>query len=190
MKVSCLIGSPRPQSNSAAIAARFTETAAKLGAQIETTVLNKLKYWGCQGCMACKTQSDKCVVQDDLAKVLESLKEADVVVLALPVYCSDVPGQVKCFIDRTYSYLPPNFLEGAPSRMPPGKKLVYIVTQGAPVDTMFADVATKYPEFFKRSMGFSEAYVIRGVGVGGGGTVDVADQYLNQAEDLARKLIK
>jgi multimeric flavodoxin WrbA len=190
MKVSCLLGSPRPKSNSAAIAARFTETAARLGAEIETTVLNKLKFWGCQGCMACKTHSDKCVVQDDLAKVLESLKEADILVLALPVYCSDVPGQVKCFIDRTYSYMPPNFMEGGRSRVPPGKKLVYIVTQGAPVDSMFADVATKYPEFFKRSMGFEETYVIRAVGVGGGGAVGVPDQYLKQADDLARVLIK
>ena len=74
--------------------------------------------------------------------------------------------------------------------MPAGKKLVYIVTQGAPVETMFADVATKYPEFFKRAMGFAEAYLIRGVGVGGGGTVGVPDQYLKQAEELARRLIK
>jgi multimeric flavodoxin WrbA len=144
MKVSCLIGSPRPNSNSAAIAARFTETAASLGAKIETTVLNQLTYRGCQGCMACKTHSEKCVLQDDLANVLESLKGADIVVLALPVYCSDVPGQVKCFIDRTYAYMPPNFMQGAPSRVPPGKKFVYIVTQGAPVEEMFADVAKRY----------------------------------------------
>jgi multimeric flavodoxin WrbA len=190
MKVSCLIGSPRPNSNSAAIAARFTEKAASLGATIETTVLNDLNYRGCQGCMACKINSEKCVVKDDLASVLESLKAADIVVLALPVYCSDVPGQVKCFIDRTYSYMPPNFMQGAPSRVPPGKKLVYIVTQGAPVEEMFADVAKRYPEFLKRSMGFGEAYVIRGVGVGGGGAVGVPDQYLMKAEELARTLVK
>lgn len=190
MKISCLVGSPRPHSNSAAIAARFTETAASLGAQIDTIVLNQLTYRGCQGCMACKTHSEKCVVQDDLAEVLESLKAADVVVLALPVYCSDVPGQVKCFIDRTYAYMPPNFMQGAPSRVPPGKKLVYIVTQGAPVEEMFADVAKRYPEFLKRSMAFGDTYVIRGVGVGGGGAVGVPDQFLQQAEELARVIVK
>ena len=36
MKISCLIGSPRKNSNSAAIAAKFTETATGLGAQVET----------------------------------------------------------------------------------------------------------------------------------------------------------
>ena len=190
MKVSCVIGSPRPKSNSAAIAARFTETAASLGAQVETIVLNQLTYRGCQGCMACKTHSEKCVVQDDLAEVLESLKVADIIVLALPVYCSDIPGQVKCFIDRTYAYMPPNFMQGAPSRVPPGKKLVYIVTQGAPVEEMFADVAKRYPEFLKRSMAFGDAYVIRAVGVGTGGAVGVPDQLLQKAEELARAIVK
>jgi multimeric flavodoxin WrbA len=191
MKISCLLGSPRKNSNSAAIAARFTETAASLGAQVETVTLNQLSYRGCQACMACKTTSDKCVLEDDLAGVLESLKKADVIVMALPVYCSDIPGQVKCFIDRTYSYMKPNYLsEGNPSRVPLGKKLVFIITQGAPVIEMFADVPERYQSFLKRSMGFGDTYLIRGVGVGGGGTVGVPDQYLKKAEELALSIAK
>jgi multimeric flavodoxin WrbA len=191
MKISCLIGSPRKNSNSAAIAAKFTETATGLGAQVETVILNDLKYRGCQGCMACKTTSEKCVLNDDLAGVLESLKQADVILLALPVYCSDVPGQVKCFIDRTYSYMKPSYLSDSnPSRVPPGKKLVFIVTQGAPVENLFSDIPQRYTGFLKRSMGFGDSYLIRGVGVGGGGAVGVPDQFLQQAEDLARSIMK
>ena len=191
MKISCLIGSPRKNSNSAAIAAKFTETATGLGAQVETVILNDLKYRGCQGCMACKTTSEKCVLNDDLAGVLESLKQADVIVMALPVYCSDVPGQVKCFIDRTYSYMKPSYLSDSnPSRVPPGKKLVFIVTQGAPVENLFSDIPQRYTGFLKRSMGFGDSYLIRGVGVGGGGAVGVPDQFLQQAEDLARSIMK
>ncbi|MBP1624030.1 MAG: flavodoxin [Acidobacteria bacterium] len=191
MKISCLIGSPRKNSNSAAIAAKFTETATGLGAQVETVILNDLKYRGCQGCMACKTTSEKCVLNDDLAGVLESLKQADVILLALPVYCSDVPGQVKCFIDRTYSYMKPSYLSDSnPSRVPPGKKLVFIVTQGAPMENLFSDIPQRYTGFLKRSMGFGDSYLIRGVGVGGGGAVGVPDQFLQQAEDLARSIMK
>ena len=191
MKISCLIGSPRKNSNSAAIAAKFTETATGLGAQVETVILNDLKYRGCQGCMACKTTSEKCVLNADLAGVLESLKQADVILLALPVYCSDVPGQVKCFIDRTYSYMKPSYLSDSnPSRVPPGKKLVFIVTQGAPVENLFSDIPQRYTGFLKRSLGFGDSYLIRGVGVGGGGAVGVPDQFLQQAEDLARSIMK
>ncbi len=189
MKIICLLGSPRQNSNSAAIAARFTETAAGLGAKAETVVLNNLTYRGCQGCMACKTKSDKCVLKDDLADVLESLKAADIIVMATPVYCSDVPGQVKCFIDRTYSYMKPNYLSDSnPSRVPSGKKFVFILTQGAPVEDLFADIPQRYTAFLKRSMGFGDTFLIRGVGVGGGGTVGVPEQHLQKAEELARSL--
>lgn len=191
VKISCLIGSPRKNSNSAAIAAKFNETAANLGAQVETIVLNNLTYRGCQGCLACKTTSEKCVLDDDLAGVLESLKKADVIVMALPVYCSDVPGQVKCFIDRTYSYMKPTYLSDPnPSRVPLGKKLVFILTQGAPMENLFADIPQRYTGFLKRSMGFGETHLIRGIGVGGGGTVGVSGQYLAQAEELARSIMK
>jgi multimeric flavodoxin WrbA len=191
MKISCLIGSPRKNSNSADIAAKFTQTAASLGAQVETVILNNLKYRGCQGCMACKTTSETCVLDNDLAGVLESLKKADVIVMALPVYCSDVPGQVKCFIDRTYSYMKPSYLSDPnPSRVPLGKKFVFILTQGAPMENLFADIPQRYTGFLKRSMGFGDTYLIRGVGVGGGGAVGVPDQFLRQAEELARSIMK
>jgi multimeric flavodoxin WrbA len=191
MKISCLIGSPRPKSNSAAIADRFLDTAASLGAQTERIVLNDLSYRGCQGCLACKTVSDKCILKDDLATVLESLKEADVVVMALPVYCSDVPGQFKCFLDRTYSYMKPNYLsDNNPSRVPSGKTLVFILTQGAPLENLFADIPQRYLPFLKRSMGFGETHLIRGIGIGGGGAIGVPDQSLQQAEELARTIMK
>jgi multimeric flavodoxin WrbA len=190
MKISCLLGSPRKNSNSAAIAGRFAETAKNLGAEVETVVLNRLNYRGCQGCMSCKTNSDRCVLEDDLAGVLESLKQADIVVMAMPVYCSDVPGQVKCFLDRTFSYMKPDFRsEANPSRVPLGKKLLFIITQGAPAEEMFADIPQKYTAFLKRSMGFGDVFVIRGVGVGGGGAVGVPDQYMQQAESIARSIV-
>jgi multimeric flavodoxin WrbA len=191
MKISCLLGSPRQKGNSAAIAGRFTQTAAKLGAEVENIELNQLVYRGCQGCMSCKTTSETCVLQDGLSGVLESLKEADVIVMAMPVYCSDVPGQVKCFFDRTFSYMKPGYLaEGNPSRVPAGKKLVFIITQGAPVENLFAEIPRKYQDFLKRSMAFGETYLIRGVGVGGGGVVGVSENLLQEAENLARSIVK
>jgi multimeric flavodoxin WrbA len=191
MKIVCLLGSPRSNSNSSAIAGRFAQTAASLGAIIENIVLNNLSYRGCQGCMSCKTTSEKCVLEDDLSGVLQSLKEADAVVMAMPVYCSDVPGQVKCFLDRTYSYMKPGYLsEANPSRVPAGKKLVFIITQGAPVESLFAEIPKKYQEFLKRSMGFGETFLIRGVGVGGGGAVGVPDALLQEAEQIARSIVK
>ena len=110
MKVVCLLGSPREKGNSATIANRFCKTAERLGAEVITAVLNKLDFRGCQGCMACKTKLDRCVLEDDLTDVLEAIRETDVLVLASPVYFWDVSSQLKAFIDRTFSYLVPDFI--------------------------------------------------------------------------------
>ena len=127
----CLLGSPRPHSNSAALAARFLETAAKLGAETLNYTLSRLTYRGCQACYTCKTKLDRCVLKDDLTEVLESVQRADTLVIATPVYYADVTGQLKCFIDRTYSFLKPDYITNpSPSRLAPGKKLVFITTQG------------------------------------------------------------
>jgi len=105
MKIVTLLGSPRSLGNSTAIARRFQETAATLGAKNCTFELNRLTYRGCQGCYACKKGLDHCILNDDLTEVLTSVTEADMVVLATPVYYGDVTAQLKGFIDRTYSYL-------------------------------------------------------------------------------------
>ena len=110
MKIVSLLGSPRPQGNSTAITRRFQDTAANLGAEVRTFELNRLAYRGCQGCCACKQSLDHCILNDDLTEVLNTVAEADVVVLASPVYYGDVSAQLKGFIDRTYSYLKPDYM--------------------------------------------------------------------------------
>ena len=75
----------------------------------------------------CKTGSERCVLPDDLAPVLDAVFNADLVVFASPVYYSDVSAQLKAFIDRTYSYLVPGYIaKEHPNRLPTRKALVFI----------------------------------------------------------------
>src|SRR5512138_2671175 len=118
MKIVTLLGSPRSQKNSSTIAGRFTETAGMLGAETSTFELNRLTYRGCQGCYACKKSHDRCVLQDDLTQVLAAVQEADLLVLASPVYYGEVTAQLKGYIDRSYSFLKPDYLTNPqPSRL-------------------------------------------------------------------------
>ena len=94
MQIVAILGSPR-KGNSSAIAGRFLTTAEGLGARTRSFTLNGLSYRGCQACFACKTGADHCVINDDLAPVLDAIRDADVVVLATPVYFGDVTGQFK-----------------------------------------------------------------------------------------------
>ena len=98
MKIVSLLGSPRPRGNSTFIANRFCDIARNRNAEVESFALNKMKYRGCQACMTCKTKLDRCVLKDDLTEVLDAVREADVLVLATPVYYGEVSSQLKAFI--------------------------------------------------------------------------------------------
>jgi multimeric flavodoxin WrbA len=188
MKVVCLLGSPRPKGNSAFLADRFCRTAEAMGAEIQTFALNKLKYRGCQACMTCKTKLDRCVLKDDLTEVLDAIRGADVLVMASPVYYGEVSSQLKAFIDRTFSYLVPDYATNPqPSRLPPGKKLVMILAQGYPGEDRFADVFPRYDSFFKW-YGFEGSHLIRACGVLGLGEVEGRGEVLRQTEEIAQKI--
>ncbi len=189
MKTVCLLGSPRPKGNSAIIAKRYCDAAEGSGADVQIYNLNKLKYRGCQACMTCKTKLDKCVLKDDLSEILEAVRNAEVLVMATPTYYGDVSSQLKAFIDRTYSYLTPDYQTNpTPCRLSPGKKLVFIQTQGDPDENNFTDVFPRYEAFFKW-YGFDETYLVRACGVGDAGEVETHEDVLKMAEETAQKLM-
>ncbi len=174
MKIVCLLGSPRPKGNSAAIAGCFMEEAEKLGAEVRTFSLNRLKFRGCQACMVCKGKLDHCALDDDLSPALEEIRGADILVLATPVYFADVSSQMKMFLDRTYSFYKKDFTTNPkPSRLPPGKRLVFIQTQAQAEESMFNDIYPK-SDFFFQILGFKDNRLIRALGV-------------NQPDDAAKR---
>ncbi len=188
MKVVSVLGSPRTKGNSALMAERFLDAIRPRCAEVRSYVLNDLKYRGCQACYACKTTHDHCVVRDDLAEVLEAVRAADVLALATPVYYGDVTGQMKSFIDRTFSFLVPDYLTNpSPSRLAPGKKLVFIISQGRPDQNMFADVFPRY-EWFLKWYGYSDIHLIRACGVRQAGDVAERDDIMALIELVARKV--
>jgi len=188
MKVVALLGSPRSGKNSSTIAARFMETAASLGAETRTFELNKLTYRGCQGCYACKKGLDHCVLNDELTEVLLAVQESEVVLLSSPVYYGDITAQLKGFIDRTFSYLKNDYLTNPqPSRLR-NKKLVMVLTQGHPDESLFADIYQRYEGFLKW-MGFTETRLVRACGVGPSSFDAIPEAFLHQAAEAARAFV-
>ena len=186
-RVVCVLGSPRSGGNSETIARKFLQTAESLGSHTQIFALNCLDFKGCQACTGCKTGADECVVKDDLADVLRAVRDADVLVMTSPIYFGQVTGQLKCFIDRTYSFMKPNYMsDPKPSRLAPGKKAVFIITQGNPDPNAF-DVFSSYEGFFKW-FGY-EAHVIRGVGLGAKTDAAGRGDLLKQAEELAKEVL-
>ncbi len=183
MKIIAVLGSPRPKGNSALLAEAFLTAARERGADTEVYLLNQMNIKGCQGCGKCKTESEMCVVEDDLQPVYESIRGADILVLASPVYFGDLSAQLKCFWDRTYAWFNPDFT----SRLAPGKKSVMLLAQGNPSEEMFSDIQPRYERWLKM-FGFVENHVVRAVGVREAGKVKETAEPLEQAKKLAQKL--
>jgi multimeric flavodoxin WrbA len=188
MNIVTLLGSPRSAGNSATIARRITAVAEELGAASRIFELNRLDYRGCQACYACKKGHEQCVLKDDLAEVLAAVAAADLVVLATPVYYGDITAQLKGYIDRTYSYLRPDYLSNPqPSRLGP-KKLIFVLTQGHPDEALFADIFPRYEQFL-RWQNFTDVRLVRACGIGPGSVDAVPDQVLLQAEETVRQML-
>ncbi len=184
MKIVAVLGSPRPKGNSALMAEAFLEVARERGADIEVYRLNQMDIKGCQGCGQCKAASEICVVEDDLTPVYESIRGADLLVLASPVYFGDLSAQMKCFWDRTYAWFNPDFT----SRLAPGKKSVIFLAQGNPSEEMFNDIHSRYESWLKM-YGFTDNLVVRAVGVREAGAVQDRPEPLEQAKKLVQQLV-
>lgn len=168
MNITAIYGSPRRGGNSDALANHLLNRLEDQGARISRFYLNSLSFRGCQGCMGCKTsESSGCTLHDDLRAVLDTLPDADVLVIASPVYFGDVSAQTKGFIDRIYSFYKPEFWlkdKDDRSRLKPGKKLIFLLAQGNPDETFFSDIAPRY-ESLLGIHGFSECVAVRGCGL-------------------------
>jgi multimeric flavodoxin WrbA len=184
MKIVAVLGSPRPESNSAGLAQRLLDAAEGLGAEVQTYFVNHMDFKGCQGCESCKTTSDRCILEDQLTPVLEAIKQADTMVMASPVYFGDISGRLKCFFDRTYSYFNPDFS----SRLPRGKQAVFILVQAQPEESEFNDIFPRYERWLKL-YGFSPIYRLRATGVKAPGDINRQTRVLEEAAALARKLM-
>lgn len=188
MKIVSIHGSPRPEGNSTALANRILDAAEKRGAETHRYNLNSLSYQGCQACYACKKGSETCVLTDDLAVVLDDVYSADVLIMASPVYCTDVSAQLKGFIDRLFSFLVPGYIaKPKKSRFPLNKKLVFILAQGHRDPDMFADIISRYLPIMKW-FGFSPAWSLRAVDVYFEGDVLKRPDLLESADRIVDEL--
>jgi len=99
-KVLILSGSPRKNGNSDMLCDEFSKGAEKTGNIAEKIYLNDYKLGFCQACYVCQ-KVGKCVQNDDMEAILDKIVNADVIVLATPVYFYTMDAQLKVMIDRT-----------------------------------------------------------------------------------------
>ena len=101
-KVLIISASPRKGGNSDALCDQFLLGAKEAGHNVEKVFLRDHKINYCLGCGVCNN-THVCVQKDDMKGLLDKMVDADVIVLATPVYFYTMDAQLKTFIDRCVS---------------------------------------------------------------------------------------
>ena len=99
MKVLGINGSPRIGGNTDILLDKVLEGAGSKGAEIEKVILNKLKFSPCQECEGIGDDGE-CVIHDDMHELYKKIKDADILVLASPVFFGSLSAQTKMMVDR------------------------------------------------------------------------------------------
>ena len=100
-KVLILSGSPRKGGNSDLLCDEFMRGAKEAGNEVEKIRVAEKKVAPCSACYYCRKHDGACIHKDDMAEILQKMIDADVLVLASPVYFYSIDAQLKAVIDRT-----------------------------------------------------------------------------------------
>ena len=102
-KVLILSGSPRKGGNSDLLCKEFLRGALEAGNEAEKIRVAEKKVGYCTACYFCRKSGGVCAKKDDIGEILQKMIDADVIVLASPVYFYSIDAQLKTVIDRTFA---------------------------------------------------------------------------------------
>ena len=150
-----LVGSMRINGNTARLAQSFADGAVENN-NVEIVYVADYNVNPCIGCNSCFVrEGNKCFQDDDMVKIYEKLRNADIVVIASPVYFYGISAQLKAIVDRLHTPMRNTFHI---------KKLGLLLVGAAQLPNLFDPILMQYQmvlDFFKlESIG---TVLVRGV---------------------------
>ena len=104
MNILILQGSPRANGNTAWMAEEYRKAAEAAGHKVSLVDVAHKKIAGCLACEYCHGKGNgACVQNDDMQELYPLLSEAEVLVLASPVYYFTMSAQIQAPIQRIYN---------------------------------------------------------------------------------------
>jgi len=105
MLVLGLLGSPRKNGNTHWLLKTFLSECDRAGAQTKMLAVPQLNIKPCIGCGFCEKKGF-CVTSDDAmaTEVYALLRQANIIVLATPIYFYNATAQLKAVIDRSQAF--------------------------------------------------------------------------------------
>ena len=144
MKILIISGSPRKGGNTELLAEAFAKGAAerlRVGASagmhhhVEIVSVRDYKVNPCLGCNACFKTNGICAQKDDMVLIYEKMNQADMLVIASPVYFYGISAQLKAVIDRFHNPIRDTFHI---------KKMALLLVGAASLPELFDSILTEY----------------------------------------------
>ena len=151
VKVLAFAGSPRRHGNSETLLDWVIDAMAQdPEVDVEKVVLVEANVNFCRGCNACE-KLNRCVQRDGMDYLHDRIIDADVIILAAPIFCMGVCAQAKALIDRFQVFRSRKFVLRLPI-VPPerkGKRLgIFLSTAGQNWDNVFDGAVPSVKYFF------------------------------------------
>lgn len=128
MKILILNSSPRRNGNISKMLEAMKQEIECCNAEAVYVRVPELKVHPCIGCMKCRSSLRCCLPEDDAQRVLQSIRDADALIIGAPCYWGNMPGELKVLFDRmVYGMMGENSL-GMPLALHKGKKVIIVST--------------------------------------------------------------
>ena len=134
MNILVLSGSPRKGGNTELLAEAFAKGAAAQH-HVEIVSVRDYKVNPCLGCNACFKANGICAQKDDIALIYEKMSQADMLVIASPVYFYGICAQLKAVIDRFHNPIRDTFHI---------KKMALLLVGAATLPELFDAIIAEY----------------------------------------------
>jgi multimeric flavodoxin WrbA len=185
-----LFGSPRRGGNTDLLLEEALKGAEKEGAKVERIYLRELTITPCKECHGCDN-TGKCVILDEMEKIYPKLLEADVVILASPIFFYGITAWAKALIDRSQALWARKYLLKDPSLGKEGKKRKgFFISVGATKGQKVFEGAILTVKYFFDVLNAEYIGELLFRGVEAKGDILKHPAALRQASEAGRKLVQ
>ncbi len=176
-KVLIISGSPRKGGNTDLLCDAFARGAKEVGGQVEKIFLADYRIGYFSEADEQRVGNRANEATDDAPLLVDKLVNADVIVLASPVYYMNITGQLKTFIDRTYG----RFWEIK------DKEFFYITACADPEESTANWAINGFRGFVMCLPNPTERGMVKAIGMGRKGAVE-GSLYMKEAYNLGKRI--
>lgn len=135
MNILIFSGSPRKGGNTDLLVEAFVKGASQKH-NVEIVSVHDCNVAPCMACDACfADENHHCVQHDDMTAIYNKMSQADMLVIASPVYFYSISAQLKAVIDRCHNPIRDTFHI---------KKMALLLVGGASLPALFDAIIAQY----------------------------------------------